>query len=101
MNDPPGPKVTGFARTIPVLGLRAIGTPMSTFGIHAFGIGFRLQRTAAGPGTTDHVTTTHRHAVTNAAIDRILAEALHMPGMEDIEFDPPEIDFNLKTPDFD
>lgn len=32
---------------------------------------------------------------------RSLLEALSMPGMEDIEFDPPKMDLKLKIPDFD
>lgn len=32
---------------------------------------------------------------------RTLAEALAMPGMEDIEFDPPKLDIHLRIPDFD
>lgn len=31
---------------------------------------------------------------------RSLAEALYMPGMEDIDFDPPKLDIKLKIPDF-
>lgn len=32
---------------------------------------------------------------------RSLLEALSMPGMEDIEFDPPKIELKLQIPDFD
>lgn len=32
---------------------------------------------------------------------RTLAEALAMPGMADIEFDPPKLDIHLRIPDFD
>jgi prevent-host-death family protein len=32
--------------------------------------------------------------------NRSLAEALYMPGMEDIDFDPPKLDLKLKIPDF-
>lgn len=32
---------------------------------------------------------------------RTLAEALSMPGMENIEFDPPKLDIKLRIPDFD
>lgn len=32
---------------------------------------------------------------------RTLAEALSMPGMENIEFDPPKLDIQLRIPDFD
>lgn len=32
---------------------------------------------------------------------RTLAEALAMPGMEDIDFDPPKIELKLQIPDFD
>ena len=32
---------------------------------------------------------------------RTLAEALSMPGMESIEFDPPRLDITLRIPDFD
>jgi len=32
---------------------------------------------------------------------RSLAEALAMPGMEAIDFDPPKLDIKLKIPDFD
>ena len=31
---------------------------------------------------------------------RSLVEALSMPGMEDIEFDPPKLELKLKIPDF-
>ena len=32
---------------------------------------------------------------------RTLAEALAMPGMGDIDFDPPKIEIGLRIPDFD
>lgn len=32
---------------------------------------------------------------------RTLAEALAMPGMGDIDFDPPKIELKLQIPDFD
>jgi prevent-host-death family protein len=32
---------------------------------------------------------------------RTLLEALSMPGMEDIEFDPPKLDVTLRIPDFE
>ena len=32
---------------------------------------------------------------------RTLAEALAMPGMEGIDFDPPKIELKLQIPDFD
>ena len=32
---------------------------------------------------------------------RTLAEALSMPGMEGIEFDPPKLEIKLRIPDFD
>lgn len=32
---------------------------------------------------------------------RTLLEALTMPGMEDIEFDPPKLDITLRIPDFE
>ncbi len=32
---------------------------------------------------------------------RTLLEALTMPGMEDIEFDPPKLDVTLRIPDFE
>ena len=32
---------------------------------------------------------------------RTLAEALWMPGMENIEFDPPKANISLRIPDFD
>jgi prevent-host-death family protein len=33
--------------------------------------------------------------------NRSLAEALYMPGMEDIDFDPPKAIFKWQIPDFD
>lgn len=33
--------------------------------------------------------------------NRTLAEALAMPGMGDIDFDPPKIEIGLRIPDFD
>ena len=32
---------------------------------------------------------------------RTLLEALSMPGMADIDFDPPKLDIKLRIPDFD
>lgn len=32
---------------------------------------------------------------------RTLLEALGMPGMEDVEFDPPKLDIKLQVPDFE
>lgn len=32
---------------------------------------------------------------------RTLLEALSMPGMEDIDFDPPKLELRLRIPDFD
>lgn len=33
--------------------------------------------------------------------NRTLAEALAMPGMGDVDFDPPKIEIGLRIPDFD
>lgn len=32
---------------------------------------------------------------------RSLIDALGMPGVPDIDFDPPKLDINLRVPDFD
>ena len=52
-------------------------------------------------GSPTHVLLSNKNYQRLIAGHRTLAEALWMPGVEDIEFDPPRIDIRRRIPDFD
>ncbi|MEZ5923132.1 MAG: type II toxin-antitoxin system prevent-host-death family antitoxin [Hyphomicrobiaceae bacterium] len=52
-------------------------------------------------GEPAYVLMTHSEYVRLTGTGKNLLEMLDMPGMEDIEFDPPKIDLKLRVPDFD
>ena len=52
-------------------------------------------------GEPAYVLLTHAEYVRLTGTGKNLLEMLAMPGMEDIEFDPPKIDLKLNVPDFD
>lgn len=52
-------------------------------------------------GTPAHVLLSYEEYQRLTGDRRTLLEALSMPGMEDIDFDPPKLDLKLRIPDFD
>lgn len=51
-------------------------------------------------GTPAHVLLSYAEYQRLTGKQRTLLEALSMPGMEDIDFDPPKLDLKLRIPDF-
>lgn len=51
-------------------------------------------------GRPAHVLLSYAEYLRLAGKRRTLAEALAMPGMEEIEFDPPRLEIGLRVPDF-
>lgn len=52
-------------------------------------------------GKPSLVVMTHEEYVRITGKGKSILEMLAMPGMEDIEFDPPKNDLKLRVPDFD
>ena len=52
-------------------------------------------------GRPAHVLLSYSEYLRLTGNQRSLLEALSMPGMEDIEFDPPKLDIGLRVPDFE
>jgi prevent-host-death family protein len=52
-------------------------------------------------GTPAHVLLSYEEYQRLTGKRRTLAEALAMPGVADIDFDPPKLDIKLRIPDFD
>lgn len=51
-------------------------------------------------GTPAHVLLSYEEYQRLTGDRRTLAEALAMPGVADVEFDPPKLDLKLRIPDF-
>ncbi|CAM5616372.1 type II toxin-antitoxin system prevent-host-death family antitoxin [Rhodanobacter lindaniclasticus] len=52
-------------------------------------------------GTPAHVLLSYEEYLRLTGDRRTLLEALSMPGMEDIDFDPPKLGLKLRVPSFD
>lgn len=52
-------------------------------------------------GTPAHVLLSYEEYQRLTGKRRTLLEALSMPGMADIDFDPPKLDIKMRVPDFD
>lgn len=83
--------------------------PITTFSSREFNqdLGRAKKASACGPviitdrGKPTHVLLSYTDYQHLTGKGRSLLEALNMPGMDGIEFDPPKLDIDLRIPDFE